>query len=44
MRMWILWLIAACLLGLGEMHTGGLYLAAVRRRRCARGDRQPRSA
>ena len=24
--MWILWLIAACLLGLGEMHTGGLYL------------------
>ncbi len=24
--MWILWLIAACLLGLGEMHSGGLYL------------------
>jgi membrane protein implicated in regulation of membrane protease activity len=24
--MWIVWLIAACLLGLGEMHTGGLYL------------------
>lgn len=23
---WILWLVAACLLGLGEMHTGGLYL------------------
>jgi len=24
--MWIVWLIAACLLGLGEMHSGGLYL------------------
>ena len=24
--MWILWLIAACVFGLGEMHTGGLYL------------------
>jgi membrane protein implicated in regulation of membrane protease activity len=23
---WILWLVAACLLGLGEMHTGGFYL------------------
>jgi len=23
---WILWLIAACLLGIGEMHSGGLYL------------------
>jgi len=23
---WILWVIAACILGLGEMHTGGLYL------------------
>lgn len=24
--MWIVWLIAACAFGLGEMHTGGLYL------------------
>jgi len=24
---WVLWLVAACALGLGEMHTGGLYLA-----------------
>lgn len=24
--MWIVWLIAACVFGLGEMHTGGLYL------------------
>jgi membrane protein implicated in regulation of membrane protease activity len=23
---WILWVVAACALGLGEMHTGGLYL------------------
>jgi membrane protein implicated in regulation of membrane protease activity len=23
---WILWLVAACGLGVGEMHTGGLYL------------------
>ena len=23
---WILWLIAGCILGFGEMHTGGLYL------------------
>jgi membrane protein implicated in regulation of membrane protease activity len=23
---WILWLIAACILGIGEMHQGGLYL------------------
>jgi membrane protein implicated in regulation of membrane protease activity len=23
---WILWAVAACILGLGEMHTGGLYL------------------
>ncbi len=25
--MWILWVVAACGLGLGEMHSGGLYLA-----------------
>jgi len=24
---WILWLVAACLLGVGEMHQGGFYLA-----------------
>ncbi len=24
--MWIVWLVAACLLGLGELHTGGFYL------------------
>jgi membrane protein implicated in regulation of membrane protease activity len=24
--MWILWIVAACVLGIGEMHTGGLYL------------------
>jgi membrane protein implicated in regulation of membrane protease activity len=24
---WIVWLVAACLLGLGEMHQGGFYLA-----------------
>jgi len=23
---WILWVLAACILGIGEMHTGGLYL------------------
>src|ERR1039457_634089 len=23
---WILWLVAACVLGIGEMHQGGLYL------------------
>jgi membrane protein implicated in regulation of membrane protease activity len=23
---WILWVVAACVLGIGEMHTGGLYL------------------
>jgi membrane protein implicated in regulation of membrane protease activity len=23
---WILWVVAACVLGAGEMHTGGLYL------------------
>jgi membrane protein implicated in regulation of membrane protease activity len=23
---WILWLVAACVLGVGEMHTGGFYL------------------
>jgi membrane protein implicated in regulation of membrane protease activity len=23
---WILWVVAACVLGFGEMHTGGLYL------------------
>ncbi len=23
---WVLWVVAACVLGLGEMHTGGLYL------------------
>jgi membrane protein implicated in regulation of membrane protease activity len=26
MDSWILWVIAACILGLGEMNTGGLYL------------------
>jgi membrane protein implicated in regulation of membrane protease activity len=26
MGMWILWVVAACVLGIGEMHTGGLYL------------------
>jgi membrane protein implicated in regulation of membrane protease activity len=26
MDVWILWVVAACVLGLGEMHTGGLYL------------------
>jgi membrane protein implicated in regulation of membrane protease activity len=24
---WIIWLVAACVLGLGEMHQGGFYLA-----------------
>ncbi len=24
---WVIWLVAACLLGLGEMHQGGFYLA-----------------
>jgi membrane protein implicated in regulation of membrane protease activity len=24
--MWVIWLVAACLLGIGEMHTGGFYL------------------
>jgi membrane protein implicated in regulation of membrane protease activity len=27
MDLWIVWLIAACLLGIGEMHQGGFYLA-----------------
>lgn len=27
MDAWIIWLIAACLLGVGEMHQGGFYLA-----------------
>ena len=27
MDVWILWLVAACLLGVGEMHQGGFYLA-----------------
>jgi membrane protein implicated in regulation of membrane protease activity len=27
MGIWIIWLIAACLLGIGEMHQGGFYLA-----------------
>ncbi|HEY4450263.1 MAG TPA: NfeD family protein [Solirubrobacteraceae bacterium] len=26
MDAWILWLVAACVLGVGEMHQGGLYL------------------
>jgi membrane protein implicated in regulation of membrane protease activity len=26
MDAWILWLVAACILGVGEMNTGGLYL------------------
>ena len=25
--MWVIWLIAACVLGVGEMHQGGFYLA-----------------
>jgi membrane protein implicated in regulation of membrane protease activity len=27
MDTWIVWLVAACLLGIGEMHQGGFYLA-----------------
>ncbi|HWX96469.1 MAG TPA: NfeD family protein [Solirubrobacteraceae bacterium] len=27
MDAWIIWLVAACLLGVGEMHQGGFYLA-----------------
>src|SRR5690348_12288912 len=27
MDAWIVWLVAACLLGIGEMHQGGFYLA-----------------
>jgi len=27
MDMWIIWLVAACVLGVGEMHQGGFYLA-----------------
>jgi membrane protein implicated in regulation of membrane protease activity len=27
MSVWIVWLVAACLLGIGEMHQGGFYLA-----------------
>jgi membrane protein implicated in regulation of membrane protease activity len=27
MNGWIVWLVAACVLGLGEMHQGGFYLA-----------------
>src|SRR5271157_2936593 len=27
MSVWIIWLVAACLLGVGEMHQGGFYLA-----------------
>jgi len=27
MEIWIVWLVVACLLGLGEMHQGGFYLA-----------------
>jgi membrane protein implicated in regulation of membrane protease activity len=27
MDVWIIWLIAACVLGVGEMHQGGFYLA-----------------
>ncbi len=26
MGVWVLWLVAACLLAVGEMHTGGFYL------------------
>ena len=26
MDSWIIWLVAACILGIGEMHQGGLYL------------------
>jgi membrane protein implicated in regulation of membrane protease activity len=27
MDAWVLWLVAACILGAGELHTGGFYLA-----------------
>jgi membrane protein implicated in regulation of membrane protease activity len=27
MDVWVIWLIAACVLGVGEMHQGGFYLA-----------------
>jgi membrane protein implicated in regulation of membrane protease activity len=27
MDAWVIWLVAACLLGVGEMHQGGFYLA-----------------
>src|ERR1700746_3729743 len=27
MDAWIIWLVAACILGVGEMHQGGFYLA-----------------
>ena len=27
MSVWIIWLVAACVLGVGEMHQGGFYLA-----------------
>jgi membrane protein implicated in regulation of membrane protease activity len=27
MDVWIIWLLAACVLGIGEMHQGGFYLA-----------------
>jgi membrane protein implicated in regulation of membrane protease activity len=27
MGVWIIWLVAACVLGIGEMHQGGFYLA-----------------
>jgi membrane protein implicated in regulation of membrane protease activity len=27
MDLWVIWLVAACVLGVGEMHQGGFYLA-----------------
>src|SRR3954452_18659335 len=27
MDVWVIWLVAACVLGVGEMHQGGVYLA-----------------
>jgi membrane protein implicated in regulation of membrane protease activity len=27
MNVWVIWLVAACVLGVGEMHQGGFYLA-----------------
>lgn len=27
MGVWVIWLVAACVLGIGEMHQGGFYLA-----------------